>query len=149
MALGCYQYMLLAFPPFTLLQILPPPLIPGTLLNFTPQNWLLTPNTCCPHQRGPTYTSLWGRCRHGSCWDLLVHYKEPISGVVFISGKLAYEFCSCCLQGQPKPPLTQTLEEHQQSTQQGKPLSPYPGLFPHFLAMLRHPRKHPQPEAEA
>ena len=42
MTLGHYKYMLLAFPSFTLLQILPSSAIPGILLNFTPQTWLLT-----------------------------------------------------------------------------------------------------------
>lgn len=45
MALGRYQYVLLDFPSFTLLQILPSSVIPSILLNFTPQTWLLTPNT--------------------------------------------------------------------------------------------------------
>lgn len=102
---------------------------------FHPPNLAVDPQHCRRLQWGPTHTSLWGRCPHGSRWVLLVHYKQPISGAVFVPGKLAYEFCSCSLQGQPKPPLTQTLEGHQQSTHQEKLLSPCPGLFPYFLTM--------------
>lgn len=47
--------MLLAFPSFTVLQILPLPVIPGILLNFTPQTWLLTPNTAA-HASGVQHT---------------------------------------------------------------------------------------------
>lgn len=94
MALGCYQYTLLAFPLFILLQILPPAAIPGILLNFTPQTWLLTPNTATDSTGVQHIPASGAGVPMAHAGFSLLRYKQPISRAVFASGKLAYEFHS-------------------------------------------------------